>query len=658
MLRKVNNFFRQPKVFPGILHIVLVIIVTLKIVIFNVEDSNYTRSMNKNWLYYFNPYGWNQPNNNVQLFTVNNTVHALESMLETYGKLSNISMAAFSYRHNEGGYCQETPTFIKAETLYWATSDTLNSYSNDIHSPQDLDFITLNTTKYFSTLDTLKLTMWLCNSHAVANPFSLSGRPMMTRCYQWEVQILYRFISQVYIVVEINDRLNGACKGTETIALYEKSHSIWLEIASLVFGGVYFLVACRSIGHARRYYQAVQHAHAKSRMLYLHRNSSSDAGNVTSGSAMDGGDEYLRLDQGDEGQQAMFPLLPSPTDRMESSHRTSPRTMENDHANTYIHALRDSAAAAYEWTDIPWSVKRRFAPVWILLTISAILLCMSDASYRVYYRTEYIPTTPADKLMLGLACMLLWGTLLQFLVFDRRVYGVAMSISVAFPRLVPYIVGVIPVYLAFVFLAISIWGSDLGMFSSFPAATKTLFALMQGDQIHDMLSLMKLKSVSLTALFAVAFMITSLYLIMNIVISIVEEAYFVSKKRRRHLETLIESRLAAMVESLSRESETLPGDLRQQSSSQAPAPSQVALTPDGAEDEDDGIADLLSSLASPTDRSEAAGTLLTPEERAAEVYILGRTHFEYSKMMDYLAQQAVMDSAQGDEDGDAAGRSE
>ena len=76
----------------------------MKIVVFNVEDSSYTRSMNRNWRYYFNPYGWSDSHNNVQLFTVNDTVRALNGMLSTYGQLSNISMADFSYRHSAGGY--------------------------------------------------------------------------------------------------------------------------------------------------------------------------------------------------------------------------------------------------------------------------------------------------------------------------------------------------------------------------------------------------------------------------------------------------------------------------------------------------------------------------------------------------------------------------
>ena len=547
----------------------------MKIVVFNVEDSSYTRSMNRNWRYYFNPYGWSDSHNNVQLFTVNDTVRALNSMLSTYGQLSNISMADFSYRHSAGGYCQDTPTIISAETLFWQDSNNLNSYTTEITSPEDLDFITENTQTYFASLDTLKLTMWLCNKHVVLNPYTVSGRPLHSRCYMWQVQILYRYVNQVYISVEINDQLNGACKGEETASTYAHSHSVWLEALSLVFGLAYLLVSGAKVVLAWKYYGSIKRAHAQARVHFLH------------------------FSVGDEGSSSTSGSTPS----------------------------------QYDWAEIPFSVKRRFLPVWVMATLLGVVLAVADAAYRMYFRTEYIPTTASDKIMLGLSCLLLWGTVLQFLTFDPRVYAVAMTFSVAAPRILPYIVGVVPVYLSFVFLAIAVWGADLGIFSTFPSALKTLFALMMGDQMHDILSLMKLVSPTLTALFVLAFIVTTLYLIMNVVISIVEESYFAGKQRKRHLGTLIETRLALMVDE-----------------QRGPLPDTRAGTGAGAEtspqeNTGDALAQLLFQDSS---RGSHHPLRLTPKEAVAEIYLLGRTHFEYSKVLDLLASRYLSCEEEGE----------
>jgi len=596
LLSQTLQFARRQK--SCILHTILLLLVSMKIVVFNVEDSSYTRSMNRNWRYYFNPYGWSDSHNNVQLFTVNDTVRALNGMLSTYGQLSNISMADFSYRHSAGGYCQDTPTIISAETLFWQDSNNLNSYTTDITSPEDLDFITQNTQTYFASLDTLKLTMWLCNKHVVLNPYTVSGRPLHSRCYMWEVQILYRYVNQVYISVEINDQLNGACKGEETASMYAHSHSIWLETLSLVFGLAYLSVTVATLLRAWSYYGSIRRAHAQARVHYLHFS-------------------------GDEG----------------SSSNSRSRSNNNSSNNT---------PAQYEWNEIPFSVKRRFLPVWVMATLLGVVLAVADAAYRMYFRTEYIPTTASDKLMLGLSCLLLWGTVLQFLTFDPRVYAVAMTFAVAAPRILPYFVGVVPVYLSFVFLAIAVWGADLGIFSTFPSALKTLFALMMGDQMHDILSLMKLVSPTLTALFVLAFIVTTLYLVMNVVISIVEESYFTGKQRKRHLGTLIETRLAHMVDEQRGpfpETRTGAGAGRE------------AVGETAQENTGDALAQLLAQDGSSGSSGIRGGgshpLRLTPKEAVAEIYLLGRTHFEYSKVLDLLALKYLSGGeGQGEEEGE------
>jgi hypothetical protein len=273
-----------------------------------------------------------------------------------------------------------------------------------------------------------------------------------------------------------------------------------------------------------------------------------------------------------------------------------------------------------------------------MATLLGVVLAVADAAYRMYFRTEYIPTTASYKIMLGLSCLLLWGTVLQFLTFDPRVYAVAMTFSVAAPRILPYIVGVVPVYLSFVFLAIAVWGADLGIFSTFPSALKTLFALMMGDQMHDILSLMKLVSPTLTALFVLAFIVTTLYLIMNVVISIVEESYFAGKQRKRHLGTLIETRLALMVDE-----------------QRGPLPDTRAGTGAGAEtspqeNTGDALAQLLFQDSS---RGSHHPLRLTPKEAVAEIYLLGRTHFEYSKVLDLLASRYLSCEEEGEGEGEA-----
>ena len=366
-------------------------------------------------------------------------------------------------------------------------------------------------------------------------------------------------------------------------------------------------------------------------------------------------------------------------------------------------ALGSALVAQYEWSELPWTVSLRFVPGWLVLTSTGLTFCLSDASYRIFNRYEYIPTTVADKLLLGVGGTLLWGSVLQFMAGDPRVFAVVTSIGVAAPRLLSYVVGVVPIFSAFVFFAISFWGTELGAFSTLSQATKTLFSLMNGDSIHEVLSLMKLKNVTVTALFAVAFMIISFYLIMNICIAIVEEAYFMAKSRRRHLETLVERRLALAVESMGpvasrRGGETGDGDDDDDDDERDERRDERRMRILGAQHED--AKDIMKSLLAGASAGGGGGyetvrgaggegysggggdskigdgssgitgtgrpsrqtrqailesTQLTRQEYIAEVYMLGRTHFEYSKMMDYLAGCMLGGQGEGQGEGEGEG---
>jgi hypothetical protein len=164
---------------------------------------------------------------------------------------------------------------------------------------------------------------------------------------------------------------------------------------------------------------------------------------------------------------------------------------------------------------------------------------------------------------------------------------------------------------------------------------------MMGDQMHDILSLMKLVSPTLTALFVLAFIITTLYLVMNVVIGIVEESYFAGKQRQRHLGTLIETRLAHMVDE-QRGPETRTGARA----------GREAAGETAQENTGDALAQLLAQDGSSGRGVGSSHPLrLTPKEAVAEIYLLGRTHFEYSKVLDLLALKYLSGSkGQGEEE--------
>ncbi len=123
-------------------------------------------------------------------------------------------------------------------------------------------------------------------------------------------------------------------------------------------------------------------------------------------------------------------------------------------------------------------------------------------------------------------------------------------------------------------------------------------------------------------------MLVGAYLMLNIFIAIVEEAYFLSKKKGRQLEVLMWKN----IQQLAPNSVNDPNPAMMKGSD--------TLEPDTENDEEEWIQSLFNNSAfkiqpplfSMDDLS------ITSTEQAAELYILGQSHWEYSKVWNHCVR--------------------
>ncbi len=94
-----------------------------------------------------------------------------------------------------------------------------------------------------------------------------------------------------------------------------------------------------------------------------------------------------------------------------------------------------------------------------------------------------------EKALLGLATLFFYVTIVQYLPRQSPIYSIAATIGMALPRIIGFFIGFLPVYLAFLFLGLALFGAKLGQFGSFELASKFIFSLMNGDSVKQILQL-------------------------------------------------------------------------------------------------------------------------------------------------------------------------
>jgi hypothetical protein len=293
---------------------------------------------------------------------------------------------------------------------------------------------------------------------------------------------------------------------------------------------------------------------------------------------------------------------------------------------------REIIAAQYDWSEIPTGIKRSFHCYWSLFTLLGVILLFVDAVYTLAGRDyRFVNFTSSDKALMGLASLVMWTTILQFLYFLPPLYAFTMTVQTAVPRILAFLAGFLPIYFAFVFLGVGIFSYKLGMFSTLNIAMSSMFAFVNGDSIQPILILMKRRSYVAAVLYGVIFILLTTYLLLNILIAIVEEAYFLSRKKSRFLEFLMWKNLQNLSSDDGRYLEE-EEKLRESMNLEAkPIADEEEYEND--DEEDEWIQNVYSSThvtamprVSPNDLN------ITAAEEAAEIYMLGKTHWEYSKV--------------------------
>ena len=195
--------------------------------------------------------------------------------------------------------------------------------------------------------------------------------------------------------------------------------------------------------------------------------------------------------------------------------------------------LRNPHDAEAAKSNLSWFL---FTLVSHFVQIAAVLACLNTAIRAKEQMTGSIGETNKAGLsvstrntLLGSAALLAWISLLRYLRYFDTYYVLIRTLTRAIPKVTRFVAGIAPIVIGYaLFGATVFWESKF--FSSVTGSVVSLFALLNGDVIHEAFEDVSVNSPFIGPIYLYSFLVLFMYVVLNVFLSIVEEAFFSAKE--------------------------------------------------------------------------------------------------------------------------------
>lgn len=126
--------------------------------------------------------------------------------------------------------------------------------------------------------------------------------------------------------------------------------------------------------------------------------------------------------------------------------------------------------------------------------------------------------------------MFTWISGIQYFEMFPQYYALILTLRKSAPRVLAFLMGVMPVFLGFAYFGVAYFSTGSALFSNVDQSAVALFALLNGDVIHDVFDNIYPISPVLSRIYLYTFISLFIYAVLNIFIAIVEDAFFAAKQ--------------------------------------------------------------------------------------------------------------------------------
>jgi hypothetical protein len=118
-------------------------------------------------------------------------------------------------------------------------------------------------------------------------------------------------------------------------------------------------------------------------------------------------------------------------------------------------AAAASSAAGTGWEALTFYDKLEILNVWTLVAMAGNVCALLFAARAVAARDDLM-VDAALRVLIGLASLLLWLALIQYLEFDPRYFTLVLTIRRAIPRIGQFLIGIMPMFFGYCLLGMNL----------------------------------------------------------------------------------------------------------------------------------------------------------------------------------------------------------
>lgn len=183
-----------------------------------------------------------------------------------------------------------------------------------------------------------------------------------------------------------------------------------------------------------------------------------------------------------------------------------------------------------KWDLLTSKDKNKFFKMWDIIALIGNIMQFFGSILLIYEKEKIMIMS---EVLIGFGCFIAYLSLGRYFEFMRDYNTIISTILKAIPNSLRYFFGVLPLFIGFILFGVSLfWRSE--RFTSIPMTFITLFAMMNGDSVLDIIKDLKEVNFFLGQIYAYLFGILFIAIVMNVFVSIVEEAYVDSKMKNQN----------------------------------------------------------------------------------------------------------------------------
>eukprot|EP00944_MAST-04C_sp_MAST-4C-sp1_P014127 g14127.t1 len=466
------------------LHLLLLLTTTIRLMSWNASNDEYFHATSRTFTYFFLPEDYDFPaDRTYNIYTFETATRAIERVVKNYEAINSFSVDTYQHyllsKGEKSGVAVDSilPVSLKLQSFTNFTENGLDPRRRKRNEIAKLKTTVYNiSSKDLGPFDvkrhgTKSVNDAITSMYVATMTLQLKGYNIVSNyriCVHWDTTVTLDFRSRglITMFLKVQPKDEG-CKDNTKLSAFSGYSATWVDIPILLLAFAYIVLAIKKLRQQIKLF------------LYLKRRAF-----IRENRRMQGGDV------------------------VERSMRWLGRPVT--------------------WNTLKWGDKLSFFDLWFVFTIVACT-CSCTTSVISLLTTD-IRGGEVHRLLGSLGCSLLWVNLVRYLQYNRNYYMVILTIRYAAPRVLRFLVGVLPIMMGYAFFGMTYFGSESDRFSTFGASMVTLFAVLNGDVIREtFLNLFPVYPV-ISQIYLYSFICLFIYVVLNVFIAIVEEAFFMSRR--------------------------------------------------------------------------------------------------------------------------------